>query len=173
MARAAALALLNRLGIDAQAPTLLGRRGYYRNTMGVPGENDRGIYDDAMLLVSPTAFVTFNANTDPTRAGGHLAVLVPGVYTYKLGIHGLSRPADQRYEALVQAGPVTVQRDDGKRETGWFGINIHRGGYTTTSSEGCQTIWPEQWDAFRELVKSEMRRFNMSTITYALTEFSA
>jgi lysozyme len=49
-------------------------------------------------------------------------------------------------------------------------INIHRGGYRTTSSEGCQTIYPSQWDGFINLVYSEMSRYNQKTIPYLLVE---
>lgn len=172
----AAEAMLQTLQVDLSKPALLGRRAYYRDAMGVPGVNDWGIYDDAILLVSPTAFVTFNANCDPSRHHFGVAQLIPGVWRYKLGIHGITRPKAQQYEALVQAAPVTVLRDpDGShaerwRDTGLFGINIHRGGRNVTSSEGCQTIYPDQWDAFLALVKAEMQRHGVPEMPYALTE---
>src|SRR5262245_48185267 len=112
------------------------------------GENDRGIYDDALFIVSPETFVAFNANVDPSVFRRGIAALEAGGVRYKLGIHGLSRPAAQCYKALVQAGPVTVRRDETGNDTGWFGINIHRGGVSGTSSLGCQTIVPDQWPTF-------------------------
>ena len=168
MGRHAAEQLLHAHGVEG--PALLGRRGYYRDTMGKPGENDRGIYDDAIMLVTPTAYVTFNANCDPSRYARGMAVLAPGVWRYKVGIHGLSRPKAEQYEALVQAAPVTVRRDQQGNDTGWFGINIHRGGRTTTGSLGCQTIHPSQWEAFLALVKAELHRHGIVTIPYVLTE---
>ena len=63
---------------------------------------------------------------------------------------------------------MTVLRDGRRRESGWFGINIHRGGHTTTSSLGCQTIHPPQWPAFIALVKQEMRRESRGRIPYVL-----
>ncbi|MCA1963052.1 MAG: hypothetical protein LDL31_03790 [Prosthecobacter sp.] len=149
---------------------IIGRRGYYRDSMGQPGRNDRGIYDDALIVVSPTAFVTFNGNTDPSVHRKAIATLKPGVWSYKLGIHGLSKPKDQQYRALVQAAPVTVIRDQAGEETGWFGINIHRGGRTTTSSLGCQTIPPDQWPAFIALVEAEMKRHQVKEVKYVLVD---
>ena len=151
------------------AVALVGIRGYYRDTMGKPGTNDRGIYDDTICLISKDAFVAFNANVDPSVHRRAIAVLQPGVWTYKLGIHGLSKPKEQRYRALVQAAEVTVHRDGGKADTGFFGINIHRGGRTTTSSLGCQTIPPDQWPAFIALIESELKRAGQTTMPYVLT----
>jgi hypothetical protein len=156
---------------------LIGIRGYYRDTMGEPGKNDRGIYDDAIIACWPetpstTGFRAFNANVDPTakfRPG--LASLKTGIWKYRLGIHGLNRPKDKRYEALVQADMVTVLRDGQAADTGFFGVNIHRGGYGTTSSLGCQTIYPAQWDEFIALVKGKMTAAGQAVVRYHLTDF--
>jgi hypothetical protein len=152
---------------------LVGIRGYYRDSMGAKGKNDRGIYDDALILVSPNVHATFNANVDPGAHGINpkvrkgYASLKPGVYRYKVGKHGIR--SGNPYTALVQAAAVTVQRDCGLTETGWFGINIHKGSTRSVSSEGCQTIPPAQWDAFITLVQSEMKRNNAKTLSYVLT----
>lgn len=155
--------------IDIDRVFLVGIRGYYRDTMGRKGVNDRGIYDDAMFLVGQDHFSTYNANTDPSSPfKKHLATLRTGLWFYKLGTHGLNRPAAQRYQALVQAAPVTVDRDGEKSETGYFGINIHRGSINSTSSAGCQTIVPAQWPAFIATVKDQLAREGQKTIPYAL-----
>ena len=76
-----------------------------------------------------------------------VARLVPNQYrgSHTIGLH------QGKYEALKQAKPVTVWRDKNKdmtfdestKETGIFGINIHRSNPTTESefvenwSEGC------------------------------------
>jgi lysozyme len=149
---------------------LVGVRGYYLDTMGVRGKNDRRIYDDAIFLLSPTAFVAFNANVDPGAFAKGIANLKAGVWLYKLGIHGLSKPKNQRYEALVQAAKVTVHRDQVGDDTGFFGINIHRGRVSKVSSLGCQTIVPEQWSEFIGLVKSELRLHGQEVVPYVLVE---
>lgn len=132
---------------SVKAPLLLGIRGYYRDSMGQPGANDRGIYDDAMFLVTADQVTAFNANTDPSIRRKRIASLRPGVWAYETGFHGISR--GNPYPALRQAGDVTVIRDDlGGEFTGQFAINIHRGGVNSTSSEGCQTIPPSQWREF-------------------------
>jgi len=143
-------ALLNKARV-ADEVALVGIRGYYRDTMGEVGQNDRGIYDDAIFLISPNAYATFNANTDPSVKRQGIAVLKPAL-----------RPANPAEEL-----PVTR---DGEGDSMGVAINIHRGGYRTTSSEGCQTIYPAQWEAFVSLVYSEMDRAGQKTIPYLLTE---
>ncbi|MCK7558716.1 hypothetical protein MKQ70_28485 [Chitinophaga sedimenti] len=60
-------------------------------------------------------------------------------------------------------------------DTGMFGINIHRGGYNTTSSLGCQTIHPTQWDSFINLAKDQAsriwgQRWNKEVVPYILID---
>lgn len=151
---------------------VFGIRSYFN-----PGNNKRGIYDDAIGYISSSSYGVFPGNCDPSVTRADIAVLQPGVWRYKKGLHGLhhlnpSVPADAAelkqlqdtgrdvsgytacYWALRQAGDVTVLRDGytqpytdtPPRPRMW--IDIHRGGYNTTSSEGCQTIHPAYWDAF-------------------------
>jgi len=162
-------AILSAHGITDKV-ALQASRGYYKASMGDPRRNDRGMYDDAIFLVSPSAFVAFNANTDPSVSRPGIAVLRAGVYRYKVGTNGLSKPVARQYTALVQAGPVTVDRDGRSSETGFFGINVHRGSTSTTSSLGCQTIHPTQWEAFISLVRDQLARCGQKTIPYVLIE---
>lgn len=167
---------------------ILGVRGYYRRTMGNPDANDFGLYDDAMFVVSPDTFTSFNANTDPSRQFEGVAVLEPGLYTYRQGIHGLNKAKDKQYTALTQASEVRVRRPGtelfpkGRKNAkygrslggglwaGWFGINHHRGGKQNTSSLGCQTLPPEQWPAYIALVLSEMKRHGVKHVPYLLLD---
>lgn len=146
---------------------LLGRRGYYRDSMGLVNKNDRGLYDDAIALVTPERVVSWNANTDPSNEGGRLAVLQPGRYLMKVGTHHPASP--NAYTCLVQASPFVVLRDNGVKEVGEFYIHLHRGGYSTTGSEGCQTIHPEQWVEAISLILFEMEVEKLKTIPYILT----
>lgn len=169
--RLAAAALREQIaafGVDrgVHPVVVVGIRGYYKDTMGAPGVNDRGIYDDALFLDSPDAFVAFNGNTDPsayragqgTGANKGMASLNPGLwYAHGFGQH------KGKYLALCQRlGEVTVTRDGNPpyTDTGYFGINIHKGGYQTTSSEGCQTIHPDQWNGFISLVTDQAKRYH-------------
>ena len=161
--------MLRSQNVDVNYPALLGRRGYYRDSLGVPGRNDNGIYDDAIFLVTPGVFKSFNANTDPSRIHKGVATLRTGLWLYKVGTHGLSKPKEKQYTALVQAKEVWVERAESAADFGFFGINIHKGSLNSTSSEGCQTIYPSQWDEFIGLVQKELKRANKQTIPYLLT----
>lgn len=151
-----------------------GVRGYYRDSMGKAGANDRGLYDDAIFVVGPEIFVSYNANTDPSAFRKGVATLAPGWHPYKPGNHGISRPGGG-YPAFRPATPgekLPVYRDGEKgiSKTPGEAINIHRGGYTTTSSLGCQTIHPAQWDSFYALVRMGMRQAGVKQFFYGLTE---
>jgi hypothetical protein len=147
---------------------LIGIRGYYLDSMGEPGKNDRGEYDDAICIVrrDATGMVEkvwqYNANTDPSKRSKGMANLEPGSWLYYVGLHR------GQYTALRQKEPVTVKRDEQGNDTGWFGINIHKGGWKTTSSEGCQTIVPEQWREFILRVQAEMNRVRKTEIPYEI-----
>lgn len=179
------VAALDRRLLDAPL-LIVGVRGYYRDTMGAVGRNDRAMYDDALFVVGADGtFAAFNANTDPSGyRKGHgfgaakgMASLNPGVWpVYRLDMH--RRGTKGQHEALCQrAGPVTVTRDGTPpyEDTGDFGINIHRGGYGGTSSAGCQTIPPDQWPAFIALVTDRVKRiagakWRRQVVTYVLLE---
>lgn len=151
---------------------VVGIRGYYNDSMGVVGKNDIGIYDDAMFIHTPSMTASFNANTDPSVKRPGMASLVSGkVYMYKIGMHNMKNP----YQALRQFGRVTVKRDGSDKEVtdtaaAPFYIDIHKGGFGTTSSLGCQTIHPNQWPSFLESVKSELKRYKQTVIPYLLIE---
>jgi lysozyme len=153
---------------------LIGFRGYYQDTMGKPGVNDRGIYDDAICVVAPEAFLTFNGNTDPSRFRPGIATLVPGVHMYRRGKHGITTHADGGYPAFrpatkSEALPVTRDGQEGIKEG--IAINIHKGGYGTTSSEGCQTVHPDQWLDFQGVVYKLMDAYGQDKIPYVLIEW--
>jgi len=165
---------------------LVGVRGYYRDSMGVVGKNDRSIYDDAIfVLVNPVLpvvaagdiidsgeFLSFNANTDPSysdKAKPDVAVLALGTHLYKQGRHRISRPPSYpAFRPATKDEGLPVTRS-GKASVG-IAINIHKGGNTGTSSLGCQTIPPAQWESFRSTVYMLMDRYGQKIIPYVLTE---
>lgn len=168
------------LNLEDKPLILVGIRGYYLNDMGQAGKNDRGIYDDALFWITATDFIAYNGNTDPSkyRIGhgfGHkkgMACLKTGVWHYKLGIHNQSKSPRKQYPAFVQAKEVTVVRDGlpDYEDTGFFGINIHKGSVWHTSSAGCQTIPNEQWVSFRSFGYTKFKQYNLQTFPYCLVE---
>ena len=132
----------------------------------------------------------FDATTDPgtfwlknpTMPQG-TAILDQGQYKgcYQIGLHR------GKYTALVQRGPVTVVRDynrdavldffSGRKQTGLFGINIHRAsvnGATKTVdkySAGCQVFEnASDFGRFIDLCE-EHRRWYGNKFSYTLLDF--
>jgi lysozyme len=167
-----AIKLLSSFDVAASHVKLLGIRGYFKQTMGDPSKNDIGIYDDAIFIVAPdNLLLSYNANTDPSRSFPGVAILkTGGPYLYKIGMHNMKNP----YKALRQFGRVTVTRD-GKNYTDTvtspFYIDIHKGGYGTTSSLGCQTIHPDQWMDFLTNVERLLTANKQVVIPYCLIEY--
>jgi lysozyme len=150
---------------------LVGIRGYYRDSMGEVGKNDRGIYDDAMFVIAPDFFGSWNANTDPSYSDKQkpdVAVLSPGVHLYKQGRHRISRPPSYPAFRPANANEELPVTRSGKPSVG-VAINIHKGCVNSTSSLGCQTIPPDQWDSFRSTVYMLMDRYNQTEVPYVLT----
>jgi lysozyme len=169
--RRAVLALLAKHGVSPNHPALVGRRGYFRDTMGVSGLNDRGIYDDALALISPRFFRTFNANVDPSKfTPGVASLLANRVYWFVLGTHGITGKRPRR--ALVQRDArVAVQRDGAVGPTvDGIKLNVHDGGYAGTSSLGCVTIPPSQWAEFLSSVERQMSDYGEDRIPLLMTE---
>jgi hypothetical protein len=150
---------------------LLAVRGYYKKMGRDKRSNDIGIYDDGMFVWSENGYMAFNANTDPSIRRPGIATLKPGVWQYRLGTHNITKARRRQYPALVQAAPVTVMRQGRGEDTGWFGINIHKGSRNTTSSLGCITLPPDvRWNSFYNLVKSEMSRAKVSRVPLVLVD---
>lgn len=186
--------------IDAEVVQKLNSKVMILGIRGFSGANKRGIYDDAIVLITPAKVMAVTANTDPSIDRKGIAVLQNGDYWYKRGLHGVHHlnmaiSADKTlmekllrtnidldpipgrtlpYFALRQDSPVTVLRDGQKAPetvtdpSRWPWIDIHRGGYNTTSSEGCQTIHPDQWVSFRDEVFKAMIDFAQPRVPYSL-----
>lgn len=164
----------NKVTVKDWPCVLIGVRGYFLDSMGIPGKNDRRIYDDALFWVTPNVYASFNANVDPngvrkgrgTGAYKGMANLKCGLWWYQKGLH-------RGYQAFTQADEVTVIRDgiDGDYEdTGFFAINIHQAGIVTTSSLGCQTLPPTQWPSFKGLGYGELERNKQKKFPYILID---
>lgn len=145
--------------------------------------NEKNKFDDTIYLIDGTTMKTFSCTTNPgtywlknlVNPSG-TAVLKPGQYvdSWKLGLH------KGKYEALVQAKPITVYRDadkddtaeeQGKENTGMFGINIHRANPSIMSklidkwSAGCQVLNdPKQFAVLLDSCKKSGNRL----FTYTL-----
>ena len=110
------------------------------------------------------------------------AILSQGQYqnSYQIGLHG------GKYYALVQSKPVTVLRDydrnaildfnNGKTETGMFGINIHHASVNGTTktvdnySAGCQVFANiNEFNLFMQLCERHKQLYGNS-FTYTLID---
>ena len=160
-----------------------------RNSSTVPNSFDDTISvfykDDKDKWV----FNSYPATTDtgtywlknPMGATGS-ALLKEGQFinSHKIGLHR------GKYTALVQQNPVTVFRDynrdsildfnNGREETGQFGINIHHASNNGTTKEvdkysaGCQVFSNiKDFDSFMEMAEKHKEK-NSNNFTYTLID---
>lgn len=147
-------------------------RGYFENSMGRRGVNDRAVYDDAVFVVTPDGVQPFNGNSDPSVYRKRVATIkAPQAIRYRPGLHGFSRK-DGPYPAFRQDADCTVVRDGAGDDTGMFHVNFHRGGVNETSSLGCLTIPPHQWDEFRDLVNGLLEKHGQDTFFATVVEYA-
>jgi lysozyme len=94
--------------------------------------------------------------------------LSPGVHLYRKGKHKIASPLGYAAFRPANANEELPVTRSGKPSVG-VAINIHKGGVNGTSSLGCQTIPPAQWESFRSTVYMLMDRYDQSVIPYVLT----
>lgn len=141
------------------------RSGKFDDELHVFYKNDKGKWE----------YHIFRATTDPgtywlnnPMMPQGTAILAQGQYreAYQIGLH-------YTYAALVQVKPVTVIRDynrdsvldfyNGKKQTGLFGINIHRAmqqgrtPYIEKYSAGCQ-VFENAADFYKFMMMAEKHR---------------
>lgn len=140
-------------------------RGYRKNTMGVPGVNDRGIYDDAAFIITEDSFYPFNCNVDPQyfRPGTGFGDK-KGIASVKAGIVFKCWKLDyhkNKYLALCQRlGVVTVIRDGNppyEQTSAYTGINNHKGRLTVVDSLGCCTVPENEYQEYIDIIVGELR----------------
>lgn len=165
---------------------IVGLRG--RST--VPNKFDDELHVFYMVSSSKWEYHVFKITTDPgtfwlnnPMQPQGTAILAEGQY---INSHGLGLHRGQ-YKALVQKGPLTIMRDydrnavldfyNGKKETGQYGINIHRANKVGTTlnvdrnSAGCQVFAnASDFDKFLKLCEQHKSRYGNS-FTYSLIDF--
>lgn len=151
------------LDIVTEKVFLVGIRGYYSKTFGERG-NDRGVYDDAIFIVSMTGLSSFQANTDPAKYRPGIATLRPGIYDVVKWKHR------GRYDALQIVRDRLDRDGESEIDTGRHGINFHFGSRTQTWSEGCQTLPQDTYWRFLKTVYRLMDTHKKKTIKYLLIE---
>jgi lysozyme len=149
--------ILTSNGVDQAKVSIVAIRGYYLDSMGKRGANDRSIYDDAMFIVHPNGIERFQANTDPNgyRKGRGMGN-AKGLAMLKTGIHIFGKGRHKGVQAFRQCEPFSVIRDGSPdyEDSGWHAIDLHSGGYSSTSSLGCQTIPKSTWSRFKTTLYS-------------------
>jgi hypothetical protein len=149
---------------------VVGIRGYYKNSMGKPGENDRGIFDDAFAVLGPNYFKTFNGNTDPRRVDHGLALLLPGWHLFAPGPHPRKAPNYPAFRTANAREVTPVIRDGQIGIKEGITINFHSGGNWSTSSAGCQTVYKPQWLEFQKDIYKMLKNEGQRILPYLLLE---
>ncbi|MBL7932319.1 MAG: hypothetical protein JNL60_10470 [Bacteroidia bacterium] len=161
-----------------------------RSKSTVPNKFDDELHVFYMVNASKWEYHVFKITTDPgtfwlnnPMQPQGTAILAEGQYlnSHALGLHR------GQYKALVQKSPITIMRDydrnavldfyNGKKESGQYGINIHRANKTGTTlsvdrnSAGCQVFAnASDFELFLKMCEQHRSRFG-NNFTYTLIDF--
>lgn len=161
-----------------------------RSKSTVPNRFDDELHVFYMINASKWEYHVFKITTDPgtfwlnnPMQPQGTAILSEGQYlnSHALGLHR------GEYKALVQKSPLTIMRDydrnavldfyNGKKESGRFGINIHRANKSGTTlsvdrnSAGCQVFAnASDFALFLKMCEQHKSRFG-NNFTYTLIDF--
>ena len=161
-----AVKILEKYNLPQNQVYLIAFRGYYSRTFPPVG-NNIGVYDDALIMISPDYYNTYNFNVDPSsEKTGRANVVSNQIIEFEIGIHNRSKAKSRQYKALIQdeATFKIYRYNQGTKYEDSIGINLHKGGYNTTSSLGCLTVYPDQWDSFIKDVEQQMNRYKQKKI---------
>ena len=150
------LKILDANNVDMSEAAVLALPGYWLDSMGKKGVNDRMTWDDAIIAYHPhQGFLRYQGNTDPNgyRKGYGTAEDTKGMATLKNGVWRFGTGRHRGKKAFRQCMPFTVRRDGNPPydDTGWFAIDLHAGGENSTSSLGCQTLPASTFAQFQPL----------------------
>ena len=161
-----------------------------RSKCSVPNAFDDELHVFYMVNAAKWEYHVFRITTDPgtfwlnnPMQPQGTAILAEGQYlnSHALGLHR------GQYKALVQVKPLIIMRDydrnalldfyNGKKESGQFGINLHRANKTGTTlsvdknSAGCQVFAnASDFETFLKLCEQHKSRYG-NTFTYTLLDF--
>jgi hypothetical protein len=161
-----------------------------RSKSTLPNKFDDELHVFYMVNASKWEYHVFKITTDPgtfwlnnPMQPQGTAILAEGQYlnSHALGLHR------GQYKALVQKSPLTIMRDydrnavldfyNGKKESGQYGINIHRANKVGTTlsvdrnSAGCQVFAnASDFELFLKMCEQHRSRFG-NNFTYTLLDF--
>lgn len=167
-----------------------------RDYKKVDGSNKVGAYDDAIFVLAPGVNRFFKSNSDPSRLGWNPGVNKPfaqlsiGLHYFIKGYHKGRYPAFRQPDKSIQSQVKILENSGLKKsdadfkvirsygngdsrnytETGYYAINIHKGTDYGTSSWGCQTLTPSDWEVFKKLTYDEMIKYKQLVLPYNLIQ---
>lgn len=146
--------LYNKIPQNRFPAFAVGVRAYYRDSMGVTGKNDVGIYDDSIHLMLPKqGMCSFQANVDPSLDGWNWALekpfahLTPGLWYFIDGLHkgqmkAWRQPVAEEAAACQLPPNYSVRGEAGPIPHGHFRVlrNPGRHGWKSYLDDGYHAI---------------------------------
>lgn len=167
LSRPALMQALSRNGVNAEqrergGVMLVGVRGFHAPMLRREGA-DRWLYEDALFVISPEAFMSWHANLDPAGWRRDMGLPTPeNAPTLKAGLYAAHRygKLGGRDPALIQtAGPVDVTWPDLPHgQPVERTMPIRRGTVAAPAAAAGVPVAPRQWDSFIATVVDLLQR---------------